>query len=166
MTFRRYAKRSIIVVSGLVVVAVIGFRQRTHQTHSAFSQAHGHHGGHTIKLPGDGDIELELTVDQRQRRMVIYFQASKTHEPVPLPTKTLDAEFVTDQVFEAVFTADPRPTDAEGISSRFMVRLDQLPQQLLAFNEFLLRISWWANGERIEVELTHTNDHVHDYHHD
>ena len=110
---------------------------------------------------------MELTLDEAERRMVIYVQSSSNHKPHPLSVETLDAKFDHEgQEYDTEFVADPRSDDPDRSSSRFALSIDKLPQQLLASNQFTLQLSFTSGGETSAVSIFHDNDHVHDYHHD
>lgn len=129
--------------------------------------AHGYHGGHTFSTSDDLNVELEFTLDEQRRRLVIYGQSSDSHEPVALATKDLRAKFESDGVvFETAFGAEPRHSEASGTSSRFALRIDDLPQQLLTADLFELTVWYPWEGKTHSAEMTHRNDHAHKYRHD
>ncbi len=167
MTFKRVSGLATVVLGGLLVVASFAYNRGADRGLAASSEPHGHHGGHVIRVPGDAGIEMELTVDEQRRRLVLYVQESVKHKPHSLPVETVAAKFETDgHVFDTLFEADPRSSDPRGGSSRFALSLDDLPQQLLASNRFQLSLSYSVDGRRIDVGIAHENDHSHDHHHD
>jgi hypothetical protein len=167
MTFKRGTGLAIVVLGGLLGVAFFADHRGADSGLAASSKPHGHHGGHVIKVPGDSGIEMELTVDEQRRRLVLYVQESVKHKPHSLPVETVAAKFEADgQVFDARFEPDPRSSDSPGGASRFALSLDELPQQLLASNRFELSLSYSVDGRRIDVGIAHENDHSHDHHHD
>lgn len=167
MTSERFLRLAKLIFAGCLLVAAAGCNQSAEGVRSASSEPHGHHGGHAVELPHDAGVQMEFTLDEERRRMVIYVQESATHKPHPLAVGTLDAKFKADgQNFDAKFAADPRPNDPQGSSSRFAFSVDKLPQQLLASNQFQLEISYSADGRTSAVTILHNNDHTHDYRHD
>jgi hypothetical protein len=64
-----------------------------------------------------------------------------------------DMEFPTTPVITA--------SDAQGCTSRFEVKIDQLPQQIWTTNEFVVRVPVHRNGQVSVAELHHRNDHEH-----
>ncbi len=166
-TFRHPILKSFLIVLALLVVAGFCYRLTAVTEPTTSTQPHGRHGGHLINLSGNTAIQMELTIDNRRRRMVVYVQDSKTHNPYPLPVDKLNATFETDnQSFEGEFSADPRPSDPKGNSSRFALSLDKIPQQFIGYDRFILKLSYSAGGITNQAILAHDNDHSHNYHHD
>ena len=152
------------MLAGLLLLAVSYWLWP--QDAPAFSQPHGHHGGHVIEF-SDGRLQFELTLDHKRRRMVVYVLESESHQPHPLTVTKLDATFKDEgREFDATFTADPQPEDPAGSSSRFALSFDELPQQLVSSNQFQLELSFTSNGEYFTGSMLHANDHAHEYHHD
>ena len=167
MTSRHPILKSFLIVLALLVLAGICYYLSASTEPTNSTQAHGRHGGHLINLSGNIAIQMELTIDNRLRRMVVYVQDSKTHNPYPLPVDKLNATFETkDQIFEGEFSADPISSDPKGNSSRFALSLDKMPQQFIAYDRFILKLSYSAGGITSQAKLSHENDHSHNYHHD
>lgn len=128
---------------------------------------HGPHGGHTAQVSGDAGFEMEFTLNEKQRRIVIYVQESGAPRPHPLAVDSLSGVFEADgQTVDVTFVADPRPDDPEGRASRFVLALDTLPQQLLVSDNFLLNLSYNSAGRQITASIPHNNNHAHEYRHD
>ncbi|MEN1682179.1 MAG: hypothetical protein AAGJ46_21590 [Planctomycetota bacterium] len=128
---------------------------------------HGPHGGHTALVSGGASFEVELTVDERRRRIVIYANAPGESRPYPLAVGSLSGRFEADgRTTEVVFAPLPLAGDPRGRASRFTLALDQLPQQLLASNRFVLKLSHAEAGELSTASISHRNDHGHEYRHD
>lgn len=128
---------------------------------------HGPHGGHTALMSAGAGFEIELALDDKRRRMMIYVLEPGGAEPHPLPVESLSGRFETDgQSLDATFAADPRPDDPEGEASRFALPLDQLPQQLLLSDRFVLKLEYVVDGKSVTASIPHRNDHAHEYHHD
>jgi len=159
---RIYLHNAMLIVS-LVIAVTLGCRKAIEvQDHS-----HGHHGGHMLKLSEIAEFELEFTVDERRKRMVVYVQEVGTHEPYALPTEKLIARInVGDKTYESTFEADPRPNDPPGSASRFFLSLEALPQQFLGSNEFNLKLYFTIDGKDMYAMLSHRDDHRHNYQHD
>lgn len=134
---------------------------------SMATRPHGPHGGHIAEMPEGAGFGVELTLDEKRRRMVIYVHESGVPNPHPLLGDSLSGHFEAEGRSTAVtFSADPRPDDPRGHASRFVLALDTLPQQLLASDQFVLRLSYAADGETITASIPHKNNHVHEYRHD
>lgn len=163
MTSIRCARATGLSLIGLLLAVLVGCGQNTEQP----IEPHGRHGGHSIKMPNGVGYQMEFTLDGRRRRMVIYVEESGAHKPYPLALDQLEAEFEADgQSTGVTFPADPRSSDPEGHASRFSLSLDKLPQQLLASERYVLKISHSIAGENVTVSFSHDNDHGHEYHHD
>jgi hypothetical protein len=118
-------------------------------------------------MSDEAGFEMEFTLDETRRRIVIYVHETNTHKPHPLAGETLAAAFEVDgQRTDVTFDADPRPNDPSGHTSRFALSLDKLPQQLLASDDFQLKLLYPSAGGTITGSITHRNDHVHEYRHD
>ena len=146
----------------ILFVASIGCKKATH-----VSSAHGPHGGHVFLMPDGANLELELTLDDRGKRMIVYSQSTTDQQPFALQGESLKANFQAGSVdFDTTLAAHPRPSDPDGHSSRFAIGFNKLPQQLLSADEFHLTLWCPMNGETLEVSLFHKNDHGHKYRHD
>lgn len=151
----------------LLIVAAIGCNQSSEESRPVSSHQHGHHGGHTFAMSEDVNYQMEFTLDEKRRRLVIYVYDKGTQQPHSLDVKTLNAEFVADgHNSNVTFAAAPRSKDPQNTSSRFALSLDKLPQQLLASNQFELKFSFSDAGKNITGSMMHNNDHTHHYHHD
>lgn len=156
----------LVAVFGLLLCSAPGCGGNSEEKRAADAH-HGYHGGHTFKMPSGTPMQLELTVDEKQRRMVVYCQSASSHQPLGIAAETLKAKFESSSVeFDTAFTADPRKSDGDGQSSRYALGLDKLPQQLASADRFVLTIWYPAEGEVHEVSIIHRNDHSHEYHHD
>ena len=150
----------------LLLILAIGCSQNAETIQTASNDHHGQHGGHLIHVAGEAGVDLEFALNEKRRQMVIYIQKAETHEPCPLATEKLNVEFQSGaSKFETAFSSTPQPKETEGQSSRFTLSLDKLPQQLLASNQFLLKVWFTVNGETFTATIRHSNDHAHDYHH-
>lgn len=128
---------------------------------------HGPHGGHVMATSGDVDFRLELAPDGVRRRMTLYVQARETGKPWSLDVVSLEATFMADgQTFEALFNAAPRPTDPAEAASRYAIGFDDLPQQLLAADRFVLNVTIPTPAEGATFTLRHDSNHGHTYRHD
>lgn len=152
---------------GLMVVAVAIYLRRGESEWQA-SPPHGPRGGHVVSVTGEVGVEMELTIDKERRRMLIYVHRATTYEPHPLPIKTLKGTIQSADggSFDVVFIAIPRSSDPSGSSSRFSLSLDRIPQQLLATNQYLLKLSYSTDGNDCRAVFPHRNDHAHKYKHD
>ena len=113
------------------------------------------------------DFELEFTLDEARRRMVVYVQESGSSRPHLLADDSLSGQFETDgRSIDVTFEADPRPDDPQGHASHFVLSLDKLPQQLLTSEQFVLKFSYVAADRTITASIPHKNDHAHEYRHD
>ncbi len=165
MSFETDSRGTKWTIAWLLLCASAGCNAGTERTPG--DDVHGYHGGHTFKMPAGANLQLELTLDEKRRRLVIYGQDSDSHQPIALEVDTLRARFESDGFdFETAFSADPRSSDTKGQSSRFALSLDSLPQQLLAANRFVLTVWYPSQGETISVSIVHRNDHSHTYRHD
>lgn len=167
MTSKRFFGSANRVLVCLLLAAAGGCDRFGEESRSPSTEQHGHHGGHLVNMSGDPGFQMEFALDEKRRRMVIYVQASETHEPHALAVDTLSAQLVADgRSSDVKFVADPRPKDPQGLSSRFAISLDKIPQQLLASNQFQLKLSYSADGSTISGSIRHSSDHTHAYHHD
>lgn len=167
MTSKRYSGFASWALAWLLLVSTSGCYPNAEATRSRSAEPHGHHGGHTFEMSDEADFEMEFTLDETRRRIVIYVHESDSHQPHPLAAETLAAAFEADgQHTDVVFEADPRPNDPSGRTSRFALSLDKLPQQLLASDHFQLQLSFPSAGGTVTGSITHRNDHVHEYRHD
>ncbi len=159
--------RKSILLLGLVAVALAGCTSEVEMQQPTSIKSHGPHGRHILTLSPRVDFELEFTLDEKRKRIVIYLQGMETIRPFPIRVEKLDATFRSEGfVFQSIFEADPRPNDPNGFSSRFFFSLEKLPQQLLAFNRFQIDISFSNDGKAMTATLYHYNDHSHKYNHD
>ncbi|MEM9943106.1 MAG: hypothetical protein AAF939_16195 [Planctomycetota bacterium] len=127
----------------------------------------GHHGGHLIQIPSALGFELEFTLDAARRRIVLFVQQLQTELPFPLAVDHLEAEFESGgRTIPVSFEADPRASDPAGKSSRFVLDLDALPQQMFGSNQYSLTVWFPENGKKIKGSMSHRNDHRHNYKHD
>ncbi|MEM8945088.1 MAG: hypothetical protein AAGD11_07885 [Planctomycetota bacterium] len=148
---------------GLLVGCKDGGRKNT----STAIDLHGPHGGHMAEMSEGAGFEMEFTLDERRRRMVIYVLELGFTKPYPLATDALSGKFKFDgRSIDVTFAADARPTDPKGHASRFALALDSLPQQMLVAEQFVLKLSYAAAGETFTGSIPHRNDHAHRYHHD
>ncbi|MEO1495633.1 MAG: hypothetical protein AAFV43_00615 [Planctomycetota bacterium] len=161
---RRDARLALLVI-GAIAGGTVGCT-RGEDTLASIG-AHGPHGGHMAQVSAGAGFEIELTADEKRRRIVLYVLDATTAEPYPLRIDALDGAFeIAGQSVEVTFVPDPRPDDPEDHASRFAIELDKLPQQLLLSNEFELKLSYTAGGKAIAATIPHRNDHAHEYHHD
>ncbi|MDM4014651.1 hypothetical protein [Roseiconus lacunae] len=167
MTSKHQSARWALIVTSLLLFVINGCGQDPDPKTLTTMKPHGHHGGHAAAVAGDSDIELELTLDEEGRRMVIYVQESGEHQPYPLPVDQLNGKFESrGDVFEVSFQSDPRSDESRAFSSRYALSLDKLPQQLVATNHFVLKLSYSMEGNTFSAAIPHSNDHTHEYHHD
>lgn len=131
-------------------------------------EAHGPHGGHTLKMSGAAaGYLMEFTLDEARRRIVIYAYEESNHGPFPIAASHLDAEFKSGgKSYELTFAADPRISDPQGSSSRFSFDLDDLPQQLISASQFTVHLTYTVGEKTMTASMQHSNNHKHDYHHD
>ena len=170
MATSRLLKIASLLLACLTSFFDIGCNRSSNDEQAVFeSHSHGHgpHGGHLIRLSENTDFEMEFTVDDQRRKIVIYIQERDTRNPYPLPIDRLDASFdAGGQSVDVIFTAEPRPGEPTGTSSRFSLSLDKIPQQLVVSNQFVLSVTCSFNGETITGSIHHNNDHEHAYNHD
>jgi hypothetical protein len=152
---------------GLVSCLAFGCSKPTNNLALPVLADHGPHGGHLFEMTGDSNLKLEFTLDADRRRIVIYSNFLDTEEACPLEASHLIGEVSSGQVsFDVKFTADPRPSDVTGQSSRFELSFNSIPQQMMEKNQFLVTVWFKANDEVISASLFHRNDHRHSYNHD
>lgn len=169
MTSKQFLRLATWVLGCVLLLEIAGCNRSTEVGSGPVStEQHGHHGGHTVKMSDDAGLQMEFTLDEKRRRMVIYVQASDYHNPPhALAVDKLIAKFQADgRSTDVTLAADPLPKDPQGLSSRFAISLDKLPQQLLASNQFLLTLSYSDDGRIITGSIRHSNDHTHNYHHE
>lgn len=131
------------------------------------SPPHGHHGGHTFGMSEDVDFQMEFTLDEKKRRIIIYVQSSDSHKPYPLAAENLVGQFEANGMSSEVsFSAFPRRKEPSGQASRFVLSLDKVPQQLRSANQFVLTLSYLHEGTTIKGAFRHSNNHAHKYNHD
>ncbi|MEM6472842.1 MAG: hypothetical protein AAF802_24990 [Planctomycetota bacterium] len=166
MTTKRFAAvgPSLLVIL-LLGVAIYAWSSATKDNQS--SRPDGLRGGHIIAMPGVDGFQFEFTVDSRTRRMVLYSQEAGTREPYALATDHVDAEFgANGEIYDATFNADPQSDDPEGRSSRFVLSLDKVPQQLAASHDYTLTLSFSSDGGVVSGKMSHHDDHSHQFDHD
>ncbi|HBE69810.1 MAG TPA: hypothetical protein DDW52_16820 [Planctomycetaceae bacterium] len=128
---------------------------------------HGSHGGHTFRMPDGSELALELTIDDANRRIVVYAEAVGSNQPFAVDATQLKAKFESDDLdFSTTLSSDPRKSDPKGESSRFAISLDELPQQLFTADEFRMTVWYPDADETHSVSMLHRNDHAHSYRHD
>ncbi|MEM9412288.1 MAG: hypothetical protein AAGA30_14330 [Planctomycetota bacterium] len=154
-----------LLVFTFLNLCILGCNRNAEEIES--NKFHGPHGGHTLMLSEDVDFEMEFTVDEKGREIVIYVHEQGTQKPFPIEVVSLDAKLgAGDVVINVTFRAKPRITDPAGSSSRFVLSLNDIPQQMLAASRFRLTVSCPVEGKVITGIINHYNNHAHKYIHD
>ena len=125
------------------------------------SHEHGPHDGHIIEL---GDHHAELVFDEATRKITVYILDAEAKNAVPIDQREITLNLMADAgPTQLKLKAVPQEGEAEGMSSRFELAGDQLPEEVEAEDDIEGRIAAKIGGEDVSGEISHEgHDHEHE----
>ncbi len=128
---------------------------------SVEESAHDHHGsgphGGTIAEWGDGNYHIEFTVDHDKKESAVYILGGDAKTPAPVKADKVLLS-ITEPAFQVELSPQPLEGEAEGTSSRFVGKHDNLG----IVQEFAGTISAEVDGTPFAGEFAETSEgHVH-----
>lgn len=123
--------------------------------------AHGPHKGELIEL-GDEEYHAELVENEETETITIYLLCSKAKEAVAIEAKELLVNVKHDgKPIQFKLKAEPQKTDAEGTSSRFVLKSEKLAK-LIEDDKAEKRLRVTIKGKTFNGKIEH---HHHDHDH-
>jgi len=125
------------------------------------SHESGPNGGHLIELGKNEEYHAELVFDAETRVTTIYILDGHAKSPVPIKATELELHLEGDpDDIDLVFAASRLVSDGEGMSSRFELAADDLPDSVKNEEDFKGHLHIEIDGENFSGELEH--DHHED----
>ena len=122
------------------------------------SHESGPNGGHLIEL-GEEEYHAELVFDEETRVTTIYVLDGNAKSPVPIKAEELELhlEGEGDEV-ELMFAASPLESDGEGMSSRFVLAADDLPESIKDEEEIKGHLHIEIDGKMFAGDIAHEHE--------
>jgi hypothetical protein len=118
----------------------------------------GPNGGHLIEL-GEEEYHAELVFDEETRVTTIFVLDGHAKSPVPIKATELELHLEGDTDHdELMFAASPLESDGEGMSSRFELAADDLPESVKDEEDFKGHLHIEIDGKNFNGELEHDHE--------
>jgi len=130
------------------------------------SHESGPNGGHLIEL-GEEEFHAELVFDGETRVTTIYVLDGHAKSPVPIKATELELHLEGEgDETELLFAASPLESDGEGMSSRFVLAADDLPESVKDEEEIKGHLHIEIDGKMFAGDIEHDHGEGEEHKHD